>query len=66
MSKKNKCPEFKGFPAAPTECVNIPPIHGRLFYNSETKEVYDEFNNLIGSGELIDGKISVRIKTLSI
>lgn len=40
-------------------CGNIIPKQRKLIFNTETKEVFDELNNMIGYGELKDGVLAI-------
>ncbi len=63
MNKKNtKCPDINSI--GKTKCYEtIVPTIDKVFYNSETKECFDAFDNYLGQGEFENGILKITRKT---
>ena len=46
-------------PSKPIKCEHTKPLFGKLFLDMETGRVYDEFNNYIGIGKVVNGLLHV-------
>jgi hypothetical protein len=46
-------------PSKPIKCEPMKPLYGKLFLDMETGRVYDEFNNYIGIGKVVNGLLHV-------